>query len=180
MKIYTKTGDKGQTSLFGGQRVAKNSIRIETYGTADELNSFIGLARSYGLTDRNEEIATDLQNMLFVLGADLATPPEKKAKIDRISASHIDNLESYIDEITAQLQPLRYFVLPTGTKTASALHIARTVCRRAERICIEARQTEDISEEIIIYLNRLSDLLFTMARLENETSDVQETKWIVR
>jgi cob(I)alamin adenosyltransferase len=180
MKIYTKTGDKGETSLFGGQRVPKTSIRIETYGTADELNSFIGLARSHGLGERNEKIAEQLQNNLFVLGADLATPPVKKSKIDRIGQPHIDRLEAYIDEISDQLEPLRHFLLPTGTEAASALHIARTVCRRAERICIHARETEEVSEEIIIYLNRLSDLLFVMARLENERSNIPETRWIAR
>jgi len=180
MKIYTKTGDKGDTSLFGGQRVSKASIRIETYGTADELNSYIGLARSFGLVDSNEAITVQLQNDLFVLGADLATPPTKQAKIDRIGPDHYTKLENYIDTITEELPPLRYFVLPTGTQGASALHIARTVCRRAERICIEAQQTEDISHDVVIYLNRLSDLLFTMARLENERSNIPETRWIAR
>ncbi len=180
MKIYTKTGDKGETSLFGGQRVSKTSLRIETYGTADELNSFIGLARSHGLTSLNEKIAVQAQNDLFVLGADLATPPAKEAKIPRISASHYTQLEAFIDEVSEELEPLTNFLLPTGTQAASALHIARTVCRRTERICIHARESEDISEDIVIYLNRLSDLLFVMARLENERSNIPETRWIAR
>lgn len=180
MKIYTKTGDKGETSLFGGQRVKKTNIRIETYGTADELNSFIGLARSFGLTEQNEAIAVQVQNDLFVLGADLATPPTKQAKIPRIGSTHFEQLERFIDEVSAELAPLTNFLLPTGTQAASALHIARTVCRRAERLCIEARQTEDISEDVVIYLNRLSDLLFVMARLENERSNISETRWIAR
>ncbi len=180
MKIYTKTGDKGETSLFGGQRVSKTSIRIETYGTTDELNSFVGLARSHGLSERNEEIAGQIQNDLFVLGADLATPPSKKSKIDRINPDHYQKLEAWIDQISDELEPLRYFVLPTGTQAASALHVSRTVCRRAERICLLAKETESISDDLIIYLNRLSDLLFVMARFENEQSSVPETKWIAR
>lgn len=180
MKIYTKTGDQGQTSLFGGQRVPKTASRIECYGTADELNSFIGLARSHELCSENEAIAVKLQNELFVMGADLATPPDKKAKIERINAAHVEGLEQDIDAITELLEPLKNFVLPTGTRAASALHVARTVCRRAERLCLSAREENVISDDIVMYLNRLSDLLFTMARLENERSNMPETRWIVR
>lgn len=180
MKIYTKTGDTGETSLFSGGRVLKSSIRIETYGTADELNSSIGLARSLGLTEHCENMAIQIQNDLFVLGADLATPASGKIAIDRINSVHISQLEQFIDETDAQLEPLKFFILPVGTPGASALHVARTVCRRAERICIKAKETEEISDDVIIYLNRLSDLLFVMARFENAQSDIPETRWQVR
>lgn len=180
MKIYTKTGDTGETSLFGGQRVPKSSIRIETYGTADELNSAIGLARSFGLSSMNEDIAIQCQNDLFVLGADLATPPSKQAKIDRVNQTHINRLEGYIDEFDSKLEPLKFFILPAGSQTAAALHVARTICRRCERICIQAKETEEISNDVVIYLNRLSDLLFVMARYENSVSGLPETKWKVR
>jgi len=180
MKIYTKTGDMGETSLFSGGRVPKYSVRIETYGTVDELNSAIGLARSFGLSDDVESIAVQCQNDLFVLGADLATPPSGKAIIDRIGEHHSTQLESFIDKLDRHLEPLKFFVLPAGTQTAAALHVARTVCRRAERICIKARESEDISDHVVIYLNRLSDLLFVMARYENAQSDLSETLWKVR
>lgn len=180
MKIYTKTGDKGETSLFGGGRVTKSSIRIETYGTVDELNSTIGLARSFGLSSQIEAYCVQIQNDLFVLGADLATPPSAKAQIDRISESHTEGLEKYIDTLDGSLEPLKFFILPAGTQTAAALHLARTVCRRAERICIKARESEDISADTVMYLNRLSDLLFVMARYENALSGISETKWKVR
>jgi cob(I)alamin adenosyltransferase len=180
MKIYTKTGDSGETSLFSGGRVPKSSIRIETYGTTDELNSSIGLARSFGLSEHCEKIAVQCQNDLFVLGADLATPASGKIAIDRISELHIERLEQFIDETDTQLEPLKFFILPAGTQGASALHLARTICRRAERICIKATETEDISSNVIIYLNRLSDLLFVMARFENAQSGIPETRWQVR
>lgn len=180
MKIYTKTGDKGETSLFSGGRVPKYSIRIETYGTVDELNSAIGLARSFGLTVKAEAIAIQCQNDLFILGADLATPPSAKAKVNRVDPSHSAKLESFIDELDVELEPLQFFVLPAGTQTAAALHVARTVCRRAERVCIKAKETEEISDDVVIYLNRLSDLLFMMARFENSQSGLSETLWKVR
>lgn len=180
MKIYTKTGDQGETSLFGGTRVSKNSARIEAYGTVDELNSTIGLARSFGLSEECEEMAVQCQEDLFVLGADLATPPSKKAKIDRIGPQHFTQLENFIDSLEGSLETLKFFILPAGTSTAAALHMARTVCRRAERACITARETEDISPDTVIYLNRLSDLLFVMARFENMKSGIPESKWKVR
>lgn len=180
MKIYTKTGDKGETSLFGGTRVSKGANRIEAYGTADELNSAIGMARSFGLESQVESIAVQCQNDLFVLGADLATPPSNKSKIDRIGDGHIANLESFIDKLDASLEPLKFFILPAGTQPAAALHLARTICRRCERICIRTRETEELSDYVIIYLNRLSDLLFVMARYENAVSGLPETRWKVR
>ncbi len=180
MKIYTKSGDAGETSLFGGQRVSKGSLRIESYGTVDELNSAIGLARGHGLSELNEHIAVQCQNDLFILGADLATPPHRKSKIDRIGESHYKGLETFIDELDTKLEPLKFFILPAGSPAAASLHLARTICRRAERIVIRASTQEEISEEIVIYLNRLSDLLFTMARYENKEAGHAETKWKVR
>ena len=138
MKIYTKTGDTGETSLFGGGRVSKDSARIEAYGTVDELNSTIGHARSQRLSVDSDKKLDIIQNDLFVMGADLATPPETKAKIKRIESEQISQLESWIDEMEKSLTPLRYFILPGGTPGASALHISRTVCRRAERCVINA------------------------------------------
>ncbi|MEX0929915.1 MAG: cob(I)yrinic acid a,c-diamide adenosyltransferase [Balneolales bacterium] len=180
MKIYTKTGDTGETSLYGGQRVAKTNIRIEACGQVDELNSSIGLARSLGLRDEVGSLLHRIQNGLFVLGADLATPPSKKTKAERITASQIDFLEKSIDAFQGELEPLTYFILPGGSPGAAALHLSRTICRRAERFCIRCAETEDISNEAVIYLNRLSDLLFVLTRLENKHAGIRESKWKVR
>ncbi len=177
MKIYTKTGDNGDTSLFGGGRVSKSSLRIEAYGTVDELNSTIGLSRSFRLTEESERLCHTIQNDLFVLGADLATPPGSRAKIDRINHDHVIRLEHFIDGLEDTLPKLRFFILPGGTQSASALHLARTVCRRAERKLVEARRQEDISDDCMHYLNRLSDLLFVMARYENHQSGATENVW---
>ena len=177
MKIYTKTGDNGDTSLFGGGRVSKNSLRIEAYGTVDELNSIIGLARSFGLTEEGERLCETIQNDLFVLGADLATPPGSRVKIDRITHDHVIRMEHFIDGLEDTLPKLRFFILPGGTQAASSLHMARTVCRRAERKTVQARIEEDISDDCIHYLNRLSDLLFVMARYENHQSGGTENVW---
>jgi len=177
MKIYTKTGDNGDTSLFGGGRVSKSSLRIEAYGTVDELNSTIGLARSFGLTEESERLCNTIQNDLFVLGADLATPPESRVKIDRINHDYVTRLEHFIDGLEDTLPKLRFFILPGGTQPASALHLARTVCRRAERKLVEACRQEDISDDCLHYLNRLSDLLFVMARYENHQSGGTENVW---
>lgn len=180
MKIYTKTGDTGETSLFGGQRVSKTNVRIEACGQVDELNSTLGLARSFGLTKVNETLLQRLQNELFVLGADLATPPSREAKIERISEEYITFLESQIDGFQKELEPLKFFILPGGTSGASTLHLSRTVCRRAERACILCAETEDVSEFTVIYLNRLSDLLFVMTRYENKHAGISESRWKVR
>lgn len=177
MKIYTKTGDGGETSLFGGGRVSKYSARIEAYGTVDELNSTIGYARSQQLNVDSDKKLEIIQNDLFVIGADLATPPETKATIKRIESEQITQLESWIDEMEKDLTPLRYFILPGGTAGASALHISRTVCRRAERCVINAMKTETISNLVVIYLNRLSDFLFVMSRYENSKAGVNEIHW---
>ena len=179
MKIYTKTGDAGETSLFGGQRIPKTNTRIDAYGTVDELNSHIGMALSLGVQEEIQTLLTYLQDELFVLGADLATPPSKKAKIERISSAHITNLENRIDSFETRLEPLKFFVHPGGTPGAASLHVARTVCRRAERNCIRCGYHESINPEVIIYLNRLSDLLFILARMENQLAGIEEHKWKV-
>lgn len=178
-KIYTKTGDDGTTGLFGGERVRKDSIRIEAYGTVDELNSAVGVAASTAPDDLRE-LLKQLQISLFVLGADLATPLEQKItyKIPRVEESDVKRLESLIDEHTAQLAPLKNFILPGGTQTAASLHLARTICRRAERLLVTLRDSEDIGEHDLIYLNRLSDLLFTLARRANQMEGVGDVEWV--
>ena len=178
MKIYTKTGDKGDTSLFGGQRVPKDALRIEAYGTVDELNSVLGIVRADNKEKEIDEILDRIQNDLFDLGADLATPRSGNNKqIKRIEAKHSVHLERRIDQLDEHLKPLKSFVLPGGSEVAARLHFARTVCRRAERSVVRLSRHEDIGEGITIYLNRLSDLLFVMARYANHVSDVPETKW---
>lgn len=178
MKIYTKTGDKGDTSLFGGQRVPKDALRIEAYGTVDELNSMLGIVRSDNADKELDAILDRVQNDLFDLGADLATPRSVTSKqIKRIEARHSAHLEHMIDTLEAHLKPLRTFILPGGSPVAARLHFARTVCRRAERTVVRLSRNEDIGEGITVYLNRLSDLLFVMARYANRTAGIPETKW---
>lgn len=177
MKIYTKKGDKGTTSLFGGASIGKNSQRIKTYGTVDELNSILGIVLTHPLSERGENILKELQNQLFVLGADLATLPSKKTKIDRIGQKEIKQLEDWIDELDEQLPALTAFILPGGAPAGATLHQARTVCRRAERHTVALKLENPVSDETIIYLNRLSDLLFVMARFENREARETETQW---
>jgi cob(I)alamin adenosyltransferase len=180
MKIYTKKGDKGNTSLYGGKSIQKNSNRIEAYGTVDELNSVIGMVLTSELTEDGMNILNEIQHQLFILGADLATLPEKKAKIERIGSTHIQQLEQWIDKLDDKLPALTHFILPGGSAAGASLHMARTVCRRAERKVVALKQDDPVSDECVIYLNRLSDLLFVMARYENHESGVKETKWISR
>ncbi len=178
MKIYTKTGDKGETSLFGGKRVPKNNIRIDAYGTVDELNASIGVAISECITNSVKGILRKIQNDLFVVGGDLATPLENnKVNIPRTSDEMIVNLEKRIDEFESELEELKKFILPGGTKGSALLHFSRTICRRAERKVIDLSDLEQINQEIVKYLNRLSDILFVLARYENKTSDFQEDEW---
>lgn len=179
MKIYTKTGDKGDTSLFGGQRVPKDALRIEAYGTVDELNSVLGIVRSENEDAKINKVLSQVQEQLFEMGADLATPRSASAtkKIKRIEPKHAHQLEKIIDSLEAHLKPLRRFILPAGTPVAARLHFARTVCRRAERIVVRLSRNEDIGEDITIYLNRLSDLLFVLARYANHLANVPETTW---
>lgn len=177
MKIYTKKGDSGETSLFGGERVSKSTERIEAYGNVDELNSFIGLASSYDLSAKGDEYLQKVQELLFILGADLATPLSSKTRIDRIQEKDIQFLENVIDELEKDLEPLKNFILPGGSQPGATLHVARTVCRRAERAAVACQKVDEISDNCIKFLNRLSDFLFVIARYENKNAGVRETPW---
>jgi len=182
MKIYTKTGDRGDTGLFGGGRVPKSHPRVEAYGEVDELNAVIGLARSIEMMPRIDEVLAPIQRDLFAIGALLATPDREKMKQHlekaRIDDERIAELEHAIDEGDAELEPLRSFILPGGTPKAAALHVARTVCRRAERRVVELQAQEAaIPQLAVIYLNRLSDLLFTLARVANRRAGAGEVTW---
>ena len=178
MKIYTKTGDKGDTSLFGGQRVPKDALRIEAYGTIDELNSILGVVLADTADERIHETLAQVQSRLFDIGADLATPrPADKAAVKRIEPKDARPLEKAIDSAELLLKPIKSFVLPGGSPVAARLHFARTICRRAERAVVRLSRHEDVGEGITVYLNRLSDLLFVLARYANHVSGVQEIKW---
>lgn len=178
MKIYTKTGDGGQTSLFGGKRVAKDSLRIEAYGSVDELNSQLGAVRSLGPPAEIDSLLHRIQNDLFVLGADLATPLSRKpSRLQRIQQLHVAELETVIDEFEQSLKPLKAFILPGGSQVGALLHVARTVCRRAERLTVRLSRKEQIGKPPVVYLNRLSDLLFVLARYANKLSESEETMW---
>jgi cob(I)alamin adenosyltransferase len=178
MKIYTKTGDDGTTALFGGERIRKDSLRVECYGTVDELNSIIGLVQTETLEISVSELLQKIQNQLFSLGGELATPEDKieKNKI-LLGRDSILLLENSIDKYEDKLEPLKQFILPCGTKGASLLHFARSVCRRAERLVTSLSKNEKISDLILIYLNRLSDLLFVLARFENSVKKVKDIPW---
>jgi cob(I)alamin adenosyltransferase len=181
MKIYTRTGDKGETGLFGGERVSKSNLRLNAYGSIDELNSFLGLAITEVTSKEIKDVLTDLQNKLFVLGADLAAPEtekNKKLKITRLPESYIKDTEQAIDKFDAGLDELKNFILPGGSKGSALLHICRTISRRAEREVVALKNTEHIGENIIIFLNRLSDLFFVLSRFENKYSNIPDTKWI--
>ena len=178
MKIYTKTGDRGETSLFGGRRIPKDELRIEAYGTVDELNSIIGICRSLNTTQELDRILDELQHDLFQLGADLATPrAESKAGVVRMREEDVARLEHYIDRIDPTLDTLRSFILPGGNRSAAMLHFARAVCRRGERLVVRLARVEDIGEMPTKYLNRLSDLLFVLARWVNALGNTPEVKW---
>lgn len=184
MKIYTKTGDKGTTALYGGNRVSKASARVESYGNIDELNSFIGLAKSE-ITD--EKVLNQLKKIqfdLFTLGSESATPTDKltlangKSRLTlMISETEIEELENWMDEYETQLEPLQYFILPGGGKSATALHVCRTVCRRAERSLVLINESEEVRPELIKYLNRLSDYLFVLARYVSKLNEEKEEYW---
>lgn len=178
MKIYTKKGDAGETSLFGGAKTKKNNVRISSYGTVDELNSTIGMVLSYPLSGHGKDILEKVQNDLFVVGATLATPDPEKSRIDQVGDSEIKGLEMWIDKLEEDLPQLKSFILPGGGGAGSTLHFARTVCRRAERETVQLSETEEIPADVIIYLNRLSDLLFVLARYENLQQGEKETPWI--
>jgi len=178
-KIYTRTGDDGTTGLGGGQRVAKDSLRIETYGTVDELNSAIGVALAAGLEPSLSAELTRVQNELFHLGSDLCVLEADKAArpVPRIEDKHVRALETAMDRMTGLLGPLTNFILPGGTAGAAQLHVARTVCRRAERLAVSLAREEAIGASVIPYLNRLSDALFVMARWENRHRGVDDVTW---
>ncbi|MEW6655100.1 MAG: cob(I)yrinic acid a,c-diamide adenosyltransferase [Bacteroidota bacterium] len=180
MKIYTKTGDKGETSLFGGKRVWKNDLRIAAYGSVDELNAVIGVALTEIENVELRHTLISLQNDLFVLGSDLAAPIEKVNKnfvIPRIQKDNFEKLERLIDEIDVKLPELKNFILPGGTKGSANLHLARTVCRRAERDVVALSKKEIINSAVEIYLNRLSDLLFVLARYQNFVTGNTDINW---
>jgi cob(I)alamin adenosyltransferase len=181
MKIYTKTGDAGQTGLFGGGRVYKDDPRVEAYGDVDELNAQIGMARAVETLTRIDEVLAPIQRDLFAIGALLATPDLEKMH-DHLAKAQIDDnrilgLEQEIDACDRELEPLRAFILPGGTPKSAALHVARTVCRRAERRVIHLQKSVEIPSIVIVYLNRLSDLLFTLARVANNRAGAGEVTW---
>jgi cob(I)alamin adenosyltransferase len=178
MKIYTGYGDKGFTSLSGGEKVKKNDPRVEVYGTIDELSSSLGIAVAKSETEEIRERIKQIQNELFVISAEIASPPGKMpASITPINETCIRQLEEKIDALQAALPELRHFILPGGTEGAAFLHSARTVTRRAERLLVKLMESVPVREELLIYLNRLSDLLFVMARYENNSAGKEEHFW---
>lgn len=181
MKIYTKTGDAGETSLYGGQRVSKADARVEAYGTVDETNAALGVVRAHGVARDVDALLEQIQNDLFVVGGELACPPERVATLGMplIDAPRIEALEQAIDRYEAELEPLKSFVLPAGSIASSSLHLARAVCRRAERLVVELAASS-VRTPVIVYLNRLSDLLFVLARHANHTASVPDVLWAPR
>jgi len=181
LKIYTRTGDDGDTGLFGGGRVTKDHPRVEAYGDIDELNAILGQARAAEMMPRIDEVLAPIQRDLFAIGALLATPDLEKMKEQlekaRISDERIAQMERSIDDGEAELEPLRAFILPGGTPKAAALHVARTVCRRAERAVVRLQREVDVPQAVIVYLNRLSDLLFVLARVANRRAGAGEVTW---
>jgi cob(I)alamin adenosyltransferase len=178
MKIYTKTGDKGTTALFGGKRVSKADLRIDTYGTIDELNSWIGLLRDQPVNEKRKDFLVTVQDRLFTIGSILATEPgNTKVKIPALAEEDIQALEKEIDSMEAHLQPMRFFILPGGHPSVSFCHITRTVCRRSERLTIALHQQEPVEEKVIQYINRLSDYLFVLARKMGAELNVEDTPW---
>src|SRR5690242_7067220 len=181
MKIYTRTGDRGETGLFGGGRVSKESARVDAYGDVDELNSAIGFARSIESMPAIDELLVPMQRDLFSLGALLATPDREKMTRQlekaRIDDDRIAQMEQAIDHAETELEPLRAFILPGGTPKAAALHVARTVCRRAERKVVALSHEVEVPPIVLTYLNRLSDLLFVLARVANARASVAEVTW---
>jgi len=182
-KIYTKTGDKGSTSLIGGVRVPKNHIRIESYGTVDELNSYLGMVNDIAQNEQISEWLREIQDRLFTLGAVLATNPDKevKMKLPDLHDTDVQWMEQLIDTMNETLPEMRSFIIPGGNLAASTCHVARCVCRRAERLCVGmAEQGEYVPELVIKYLNRLSDFLFVLARYIGHISGVAELPWRAR
>lgn len=178
-KIYTRTGDDGTTALGSRRRVPKDAWRVQAYGTVDELNAVLGVALAHGLSPRLAQVVPAIQNELFHLGSDLCFPEEDKIEfqIPQMEARHIDALEALIDELSAAVGPLQNFILPGGSAASAHLHLARTVCRRAEREVITLAREEGVGPYVLPYLNRLSDALFVMARYENLQAGVPEPLW---
>ena len=181
MKIYTKTGDIGETSLFGGKRVMKSALRIESYGTVDELNSYVGLVRDVLTDEKQRELLKEIQDRLFTVGATLASDPGNDSlKVPDIHEGDIELLETAMDEMDKQLPPLTHFVLPGGHVHVSYCHLARTVCRRAERLVVALNNQSELSPLVIKYLNRLSDYFFVLGRKVAHDLGVEEVKWYPR
>ncbi len=181
MKIYTKTGDKGLTSLIGGTRVPKHHLRIESYGTVDELNSYIGMIRDQDISEDQKNILKEIQDRLFTIGSALASDPEKsKMKIPDLHLQDIELLEQKMDEMNEKLPELKHFILPGGNTVVSFCHIARCICRRAERITVHLAEESFVDEKVIIYLNRLSDYLFVLARQLCLDNGCTENEWFPR
>lgn len=178
MKIYTKTGDQGTTALFGGKRVSKADLRIETYGTVDELNSWIGVLRDQEINSSRTVLLIEIQDRLFTIGSILATEPgNTKVKIPHLTSNDISSLEHSIDEMELLLPPMKSFILPGGHQSVSFCHVARTVCRRSERLVIALDQVEKVDPLVIQYLNRLSDYLFVLSRKMGQDLNIQDTPW---
>lgn len=185
MRIYTRSGDKGTTALIGGTRVPKHHIRIETYGTLDELNAHLGMLRSMQVSEKDNAQLVEIQTNLFTMGSELATDPEKaimrngkkRLNISKISPAHIEQMEGWIDRINENLPPLKNFLLPGGNQTVAQSHICRTVCRRTERLATALDEAEGIDENLLKYLNRLSDYLFVLSRKLAKDLQVEETPW---
>jgi cob(I)alamin adenosyltransferase len=178
MKIYTKTGDKGLTSLIGGTRVPKSSLRIDCYGTVDELNSYIGLLRDQDVNASRRDLLKEIQDRLFTIGASLASDPEKsKMKIPDLHDTDVTLLEEEMDRMNVQLPELRVFVLPGGHQSVSFAHVARCVCRRAERLVIHLREDSFVADLVVMYLNRLSDYLFVLSRQMAHDLGAEEVSW---
>jgi len=180
MKIYTKTGDGGETGLFGGARVSKAHDRVSAYGDVDELNSTLGWARAAGLPEDVDALLASLQSSLFDVGAELATVPEKREKVTlpAIDGARVEALEAAIDRFEEELEPLKTFILPGGTEGAARLHVARTVCRRAERAVVGLGRESEVRDVVLRFLNRLSDLLFVLARLTNARAGTEDVPWV--
>ena len=176
-KIYTKTGEKGETGLYSGQRVQKDSLRMHAIGDVDELNACLGTVRAKGCNDHVEKMLHELQRQLFSVGADLSAHMDSRVKVPRISEEDVASLERWIDELDASLEPLQKFILPGGSEVSAQLHLARSICRRAERAVTSLMKNEDIGDHVLKYLNRLSDLLFMMARFANKEIGTEEEKW---
>ncbi len=179
MKIYTKTGDKGTTALVGGRRVSKGDLKIESYGTIDELNSWIGLVRDQPINESRRDLLKEIQDRLFTIGADLASEPEqvRKKPIPSLLEEDVTLLEIEMDKMDTELSPLRAFVLPGGNQSVSFTHLARTVCRRAERLVIRLSEEEEVNPMVIKYINRLSDYLFVLSRKMAQELGSEEITW---